>query len=126
MGGDIEPLMMKYGVDFGFYGHEHDYETSWPVYNGSIVGGKSYSNPKAPIHIVTGAGGAPGLDAFGNFGPWSRNQLSAWGYGRVTVHNATTFEYNHILNSNGSVYDRVVVMQNGHGNGSFSFPIDRL
>jgi len=112
---DMEPLMMKYGVDLSFYGHEHNYETTWPVANGTIVGDKSYVNPKAPIHIVTGAGGAPGLDTFGSAGPWTRNQLSAWGYGRVTIYNRSTFVYEHILNADSSVYDTVVVHQDSHG-----------
>jgi hypothetical protein len=58
--------------------------------------------------VMLGAGGAPALDKFGDPGPFTRLQLSAWGYGRVTA-NATTFVYEHVLNSNGTVFDKVMI-----------------
>jgi hypothetical protein len=41
-------------------------------------------------------------------GPFTRIQLSAWGYGRVTA-TADTFTYRHVLNSNYTVFDEVVI-----------------
>lgn len=37
-------------------------------------------------------------------------KISGWGYGRVEVHNASYFKYEHVMN-NGSVVDRVVIEQ---------------
>jgi hypothetical protein len=111
---DLEPLFMKYGVDLFFAGHEHDYESIWPSYNNKLVQ-KSFVRPRATTHFVTGAGGAPALDKFGDPGPWTRKQLAAWGYGRVTVHNSTHFQYDHILNKDGSTVDSVMVVQPEHG-----------
>lgn len=55
----LEDLFYKYGVDIEFYGHEHTYERSWPLYNYKIYNGtrsnNPYYNPGAPIHIITGA-----------------------------------------------------------------------
>ena len=28
---ELEPLMLKYGVDLYFAGHEHNYETTFPI-----------------------------------------------------------------------------------------------
>ena len=70
---------------------------------------KSFDNPTAPVHFVTGAGGAPGLDRFGSPGPFTRRRLAAWGYGRLTTSNSSVLTYTHVLNSNSSVYDRVVI-----------------
>jgi len=111
---DLEPLFMKYGVDVFFAGHEHDYESIWPSFNNKIQQ-KSFVEPKATSHFVTGAGGAPALDAFGSPGPWTRKQLAAWSYGRVTVHNASHFQYDHIINADGSIYDTVMIVQSSHG-----------
>ena len=99
-------------------GHEHDYESIYPSFGGHLVQ-RSFTNPHATTHFVTGAGGAPGLDKFGDPGPWTRLQIAEWGYGRVTVPNATHFVYEHVLNSNHSVVDRVTIVTDKHG----PFPI---
>eukprot|EP00657_Telonema_sp_P-1_P011888 TRINITY_DN7627_c0_g1_i1.p1 TRINITY_DN7627_c0_g1~~TRINITY_DN7627_c0_g1_i1.p1 ORF type:complete len:108 (+),score=19.94 TRINITY_DN7627_c0_g1_i1:337-660(+) len=52
---DMEPLLMKYGVDFFINGHEHNYERSYPLYLGKSD--RSNVDPKAPIYIVSGAAG---------------------------------------------------------------------
>ena len=55
---DFEPLLAEYAVDFYFAGHDHNYETTWPVYKGVPRGDKSYTDPVAPIHILSGTAGA--------------------------------------------------------------------
>eukprot|EP00937_MAST-01D_sp_MAST-1D-sp2_P003288 g3288.t1 len=110
----LEPLMLKHGVDVFFAGHEHNYDVSWPVAHGQPVQ-KDYTNPQAPVHIVTGAGGAPALDKFGPPGPYTRLQKSAWGYGQVVVANATAFQYTHVLNADHSVFDKFTITQERHG-----------
>ena len=52
----LEPVFMKYGVDLIIEAHEHSYERLWPVYKGNVYQ-ENYSNPKAPVHIVSGAAG---------------------------------------------------------------------
>ena len=47
---------MKYGVDVVIEAHEHSYERLWPVYQGKVYQ-ENYNNPKAPVHIVSGAAG---------------------------------------------------------------------
>jgi len=111
---DLEPLFAEHGVDFYFAGHEHNYESSWPVLNSTSVR-KSFDEPEGPVHFVTGAGGAPSLDTFDDSADFVRKRLSAWGYGRITAHNATHFTYDHVLNSNGSIYDSVTVVKSHHG-----------
>lgn len=111
---DIEPLMFKYGVDFLFAGHEHNYESQWPTKNGTVIA-KSYDNPKGPIHIVAGAGGAPALDTFGPVNDFTRTRLSDWGYGQVSVPDSKTFNFKYIYNNNGSVFDEWTVTQDNHG-----------
>jgi hypothetical protein len=141
---ELEPLMLKYGVDLYFAGHEHNYETTFPIRNCSMGSsacyiGKDYSEPIAPIYTVCGNGGVGGGDNFGqNWAPWTRKQLGAdtpgectglkgpaqppgqqggcsAGYGRVTLHNASHMTYEYVLNKNGSVWDTWTVVQPNHG-----------
>jgi hypothetical protein len=107
---DLEPLMQAHHVDVYFAGHEHDYEVIWPIVNNTVVA-RNFTNPTAPVHIVTGAGGAPALDRFGPPAPFTKSQLSAWGYGRLTTTNDSVLTYSHVLNSNGSIYDVVNIVR---------------
>lgn len=50
---DVEPLLAKFGVDLYFVGHDHNYETTWPVYQGHAQQ-LNYVNPCAPVHILSG------------------------------------------------------------------------
>ena len=59
---DIEPLLMTHGVDFHFHGHDHWFESEWPMHAGAVTA-KSFVNPRAPIHMLSGAGAAPAFGA---------------------------------------------------------------
>jgi hypothetical protein len=86
---DLEPLMLKYGVDVYAAGHQHQYESMYPVKHG-VPTAKHFENPRAPTHFLTGnvsarlelnswfdrsflkdmlclcaQGGPPGIDLFG-------------------------------------------------------------
>ena len=55
-----EELYYEQGVDLMFFGHEHNYERFWPVYNRRVCNGTDdplnpYANPRAPVHFTTGA-----------------------------------------------------------------------
>ena len=63
----IEDLFQKHGVDLAFYGHEHEYWRSFPVYDEKVVNGTEitldrYFEPKGTVHVVTGAGGNANMD----------------------------------------------------------------
>ena len=52
----LEPLFFQYGVDIIIEAHEHSYERLWPVFNDTVTA-HNYSNPKAPVHLISGAAG---------------------------------------------------------------------
>ena len=56
----LEPLLVQYGVDLVITGHDHVYERSFPVANGVVQSfdQQSYCDIGAPIHVVSGGGGA--------------------------------------------------------------------
>lgn len=94
---DYEPLLAEFGVDVFFAGHDHNYETTWPVYNNQVQQ-LNYTNPTAPIHILSGSAGPPEWDNFnGDVHAWTREpRLQMNGYGRVTVENANTLRFEQV------------------------------
>jgi hypothetical protein len=58
----FEKLLHEGGVDLVLTGHNHMYERTWPVYNGTVYNGTAnpddpYDHPGAAVHIVSAAGG---------------------------------------------------------------------
>ncbi len=92
----IEPLLLKFAVDFTVTGHMHVYERVHPVINGTVqqlpTGTPNvYTSPKAPLHVVVGTAGAMQHDSWSNpIAPWSAvraaNTFSSYGYGQVCNH----------------------------------------
>lgn len=55
---DLENLFHENKVDIMFSGHMHYYERTWPIYKNKVYNGsycEPYKNPKACIHVITGA-----------------------------------------------------------------------
>ena len=88
----MEPLLKKYAVDCVWQGHEHVYERSTAVYNGTTITSPDatgrYTNPGAPVYITTGNSGAD-LDVNKWMPraqtPWNVVQLSYYGFGRLEL-----------------------------------------
>jgi len=116
----LEPLLLKYGVDIFNAGHIHNYEASWPMKNGTACQ-KDYNNPACPVYVVEGNGGVPGApgtcvldDCSGT--DWCRVHGSECGaYGRITITDAQTLRYDHVVNSNGNISDTFTIKQSSHG-----------
>ncbi|KAK1946500.1 Acid phosphatase [Phytophthora citrophthora] len=69
----FEKLFIKYKVDLVYEGHVHSYERHYPTANsttymaGVSKDGKTYTNPKAPVHVIAGsAGSSEGLTVYKN------------------------------------------------------------
>lgn len=112
---DIEPLLLQYHVDIYAVGHQHIYESEWPIGSNGHVPAKSFVKPSAPVHVITGAGAAP---AFGSEGPidpvlevkakaddFTRLSLYRWSYSVVEAFNASVLSFQQIDNTNSSVID---------------------
>ena len=54
---DFEPLLAEFAVDIFFAGHDHNYECTWPVYQGKPTS-RTYNDPEAPVHVLSGTAGA--------------------------------------------------------------------
>jgi len=120
---DLEPLFFKYGLDLWINGHEHSYERTFPLYNGSSD--RSNVNPKATIYIVTGAAGSQEMhEGFDKDPPsWSAFRSNTFGYSRALVHNHTHLQWQQVQtdptlfpdSDYGRIIDDVMIVQNKHG-----------
>ncbi|CAG5135736.1 unnamed protein product [Candidula unifasciata] len=116
-----EELFYKYGVDIAFWAHEHSYERLWPVFNREVLNGsydEPYTNPKAPVHIITGSAGCK--EKHDNFDhkvdDWSAFRSDDYGYTRMRVFNGTHLYMEQVSDDQGgAVIDRLMVIKNKHG-----------
>jgi len=84
---NLEPILLRYGVDIVFSGHVHSYERSFPVASGSV-------DTCGITHIVVGDSGnleGPAVgDGWKEPQPeWSAFREGSFGAGHLTVLNAT-------------------------------------
>ena len=119
---DIEPLLLRYGVDLCFWGHTPIYQRSCA--NGHCVGGgvrsssnNVYRHPRAPIHFVFGTAGVvvSGGEDLDDDDETALRILDASGVGRIDVHNAShldvAFIDNGANNTPGTILDFVSVVK---------------
>jgi len=117
----LESLIYQYGVDLAIWAHEHSYERLWPVYDRQVYNGsydKPYTNPKAPVHIVTGSAGCK--ERHDNFDkkvdPWSAFRSDDYGYTRMQVINATHLYLEQVSDDqDGKIIDSMTLIKDTHG-----------
>ncbi|XP_070578904.1 acid phosphatase type 7-like [Ptychodera flava] len=117
----LEKLFYKYGVDLEIWAHEHSYERLWPVYDREVYNGSSsepYTNPKAPVHIITGSAGCQEKhDGFQPpFRPWSAFRAQDYGYTRMQIINGTHLYLEQVSDDKGGqVIDKITIIKDHHG-----------
>ena len=139
----VEQLLYQHGVDVAFFGHVHDYERYYPVYDEVTVNGTSvtfdrYVQPRATVHVTTGSGGNKEMKTPKGGGsipggrcidsaPWCAfqsghapkiGQVADFTYSRVVVRDATTLEWTQMRATGGgdaTPIDRFVVEAPTHG-----------
>jgi len=95
---NLEPLLVKYGVDLGLWGHIHSYQRTC-----SMIDYKC-DNEKGVMHVVVGTAGADlDHDGFEN-APWSVKNIDQWGYAKIEA-NATRLHWQFVFNEDRSVFD---------------------
>ncbi|XP_075249064.1 acid phosphatase type 7-like isoform X3 [Convolutriloba macropyga] len=56
----LEDLFYQNGVDIQLYGHKHNYERMYPIYNYTwerVDNPKLYQDPTYPVHVISGSAG---------------------------------------------------------------------
>ncbi|XP_054162251.1 acid phosphatase type 7-like [Oppia nitens] len=116
----LEKLFHLYGVDLQLYGHEHNYQRFFPVYNNVIYNGSQsnpYHNPGAPVVVVSGSAGCNEDNAkFRKHIPdWSAFRSTDYGYSRMTVHNKTHISMEQVsVEQHGKIIDKFVISKDTH------------
>ncbi|KAL4225576.1 hypothetical protein ACF0H5_016264 [Mactra antiquata] len=115
----LEPLFHAFGVDLVLQAHEHSYERLYPLVNG-IVERFNYTNPRAPVHVITGAAGSMEGTNFMRRDPeyWSAVQQDKVGfnsYGVLDIINRTHIRYTQIEATDNSTLDSFILQQDNHG-----------
>ncbi|VDL72807.1 unnamed protein product [Nippostrongylus brasiliensis] len=114
----LEPLFLQYGVDMGFWGHEHSYERMYPIADRQFWNSTdAYNNPPAPVYVITGSAGchSPYAQFSDNPWPFSAARINDFGYSILTVANSTHLHMEQIsIEKNDSVVDEVWVVKD-HG-----------
>lgn len=117
----LEELMMRYNVDLAIWAHEHDWERLWPVYdwkvkNGTTTSGDPYTNPKAPVHIITGSAG--NRERHESWLPWpdvTAFRAMDYGYTRLNALNGTHLQIQQVSDDqNGKIIDEFFLINHDH------------
>ncbi|KAF2075455.1 hypothetical protein CYY_003236 [Polysphondylium violaceum] len=106
----LEKLLMKYNVDIYLAGHSHTYERTLPVYDNKVLG--TFQNPKATVHITIGSGGNKEGPTYNwlEAPEWSNGLRSSHtGFGKFTILNSTTIQWDFVDNYSDSIVDSFVV-----------------
>jgi hypothetical protein len=115
----LEPLLEKYNVDVYAAGHVHDYNSNWPICQGTICKDAqdqnilNFDNSNGTVHIVEGNGGVPGVIGASTLNnctstatnPWCRKHGTGGAYGRIVANDAHSMTYSHVQNNGGKVTD---------------------
>jgi len=112
----LEDLMQRYRVDMYFTAHEHSYERTYPVYKGQVdyQSNHTYVNPKFVTHIIAGAAGnKEDIEWFDEmlYGPWSAVRSGTYGFGHLTIHNATHLYWKQYINNNPNEVDDLWIIK---------------
>lgn len=115
----LEDIFYDNGVDLVLQAHEHSYERLWPQYKGVVLS-KNYSNPQAPVQLISGAAGSKHfIDKMADkVEDWSafRSALPAFdSFGRLKIYNATHLYWEQIAVNTSKMIDNIWLVQNSHG-----------
>ncbi|KAM3829425.1 acid phosphatase type 7 isoform 3-T5 [Vipera latastei] len=121
----LEDLFFKYGVDLMLWAHEHSYERLWPLYDFKVYNGSTtapYTNPSAPVHIITGSAGC--VEQLDPFIPdprdWSAVRIEDYGYTRMQIVNKTHLWLEQVSDDqNGKVVDKIWLIKDRPGPGAW-------
>lgn len=102
----FEPLLYKYGVDLGVFGHVHNSQRFLPVYDG-IEDPAGLVNPKAPMYIVSGGtGNIEGLSKVGSKpGYTAFAYADDFGYATIRFKDAQNLQVDFYRSSTGELLD---------------------
>lgn len=107
---ELEPVLVRYGVDLAIWGHTHCYERTTPVRFNNVTDrehfspdGKVYKHnattvdQTSPVHLIIGVAGALINETWFPKPEWSQLRYATFGFGKLYIHNETHLEFKTIL-----------------------------
>ena len=121
----LEPLLWKYKVNLGMYGHMHCVQRQSAILEQRVVQAASmevdkdgntvamHRNPQATVHYLLGTGGADLMTSVNPVTPaWNEKNIFKWGYSVIEAVDATTLNFKWVDSVNGNeVLDRMTITQ---------------
>ena len=124
---NIEPLLYKYKVNAGFWGHNHVFQRQGALYNSTVVANSEtiqnadgddvalYAEPQATVQLVLGNAGANfSWNAVDPAPAWNEVTANFYGYSIVKAYNASYLTWDTVDSQTATgdvVRDRVVITQ---------------
>jgi hypothetical protein len=121
---NLEPVLYKYQVNLGFYGHNHVVQRQSAVLNKKVIQASTtgvdeegniihlHENPQATVHMVVGTGGAGFTkNAYSDKPDWNELYFYQWGYAKLTAMNASYLYWEWVDSQTGETVDRMVITQ---------------
>jgi hypothetical protein len=100
----LDPLLDRYRVNLVLVGHQHSYERTCPLVNGTCAAASAFGT----VHAVVGSAGATlegcGFSALN--GQVDVAHANMWGYARMTADDES-FRFQFVNNADGTVFDEV-------------------
>lgn len=115
-----EGLLLQYKIDMVLNGHMHMYERTYPTAHGvvdkaSVQSLNMIRNPSAPVYMTQGTAGAMIIEKMIEPKPaWSAIREQLYGYGRMTVFNATHMFYEYRSYQTAGTHDSMWLIQQNH------------
>lgn len=114
----LENTFFTYGVDLVIQAYGSSYERLYPHYKGQVVG-NSYTNPKAPIQIITGTSGTQTTSTpppVMTKNTWSAIRLDDLNsFSRLKVYNSSHLSWELVSSKDKTVLDHVWIVTDHHG-----------
>lgn len=107
---NLTPILDRYHVDLVLTGHDHNYQRTYPIYNGAETSYtfEQYVDPKGTIYVVTGGGGES-LYQFSQPAPtWSARRAAVYEFLQISIE-GNKLHYKAIKTENGSVIDEFFI-----------------
>ncbi len=83
----LTPILERYQVDLVLNGHDHIYQRTFPLHNGSITSTDPdiYTDPDGIIYVVTGGGGRSLYGLGSPEPPWSAKRASLYHFLQISI-----------------------------------------
>ncbi|MCL4435095.1 MAG: purple acid phosphatase [Thaumarchaeota archaeon] len=107
---NLTPILDLYHVDVVLTGHDHNYQRTYPIYNGTQTSNAfdRYVDPKGTIYAVTGGGGES-LYQFSQPAPtWSAQRAAVYEFVKISIE-GNRLHYQAIKTEDGMVLDEFYI-----------------